>query len=101
MASSVEHDSNNSSLSIGASTSNAAATVEGKQGRKRLCPHCSDLVSRATYFRHKRIFYNYQSKSWNKSTERLNSANTTTEEVGGADFDLTPPLDNGMREVHL
>ena len=109
MASTAEHEDDSvtrRSSSLGARTSNAATdgSMEEKQGRKRLCPHCSDLVSRATYFRHKRVFYNYQSKKWNKS-QPSNSTSTaavsSAVEVGGADSDVAPPLDNGMHEVHL
>ena len=67
-----------------------SGSVKGKQG-KRLCPHCLDVVSRATYFRHKRAFYNHQTKEW-KSESQVSSA--AAGEVGG---DCTTPLDDGRR----
>lgn len=69
---------------FGASSLNVATDggMEGKQGRKRLCPHCSDIVSRATYFRHKRVFYDYETKQWNMSRS---STASNTGEVGGVD----------------
>ena len=66
---------------------------EGKQGRRRLCPHCLDVVSRATYFRHKRMFYDYQTKQWKKSRP---STTANGVQVGG---NSATPLDYGRR-VH-
>ena len=68
------------------------SSVKGKQG-KRLCPHCLDVVSRATYFRHKRAFYDHQTKEW-KSESQVSSAAAAAGEVGG---DYATPLGDGRR----
>lgn len=79
---------------LGASTSSAATEgVTSKQRKTRLCPHCSDVVSRASYFRHKRDFYDYRTKQW--ATDTVNTCRTEVE-VGG---DSTPPLDDGRRDL--
>ena len=69
------------------------SSVKGpKQGKQRLCPHCLDVVSRATYFRHKRAFYDHQTKEW-KSESQVSST-AAAGEVGG---DCATPLDDGRR----
>ena len=30
----------------------------------RICPHCSQSVSERTFYRHKRLFYSYSTKTW-------------------------------------
>lgn len=37
----------------------------GKIKRKLLyCPHCAEIVTKSTYYRHKSKFYNKDSKTW-------------------------------------
>ena len=94
MASYVGDESVQDSTTTSASTSSVAtegSSVKGKQGKQRLCPHCLDVVSRATYFRHKRAFYDHQTKEW-KSESQVSSA--AAGEVGS---DCATPLDDGMR----
>ena len=69
-------------------------------GRRRLCPHCSDLVSKSTYFRHKRIYYDSETRQWRTSTRteadnRLSSASNTTR-GGEAHDDSATPIDDGI-----
>ena len=75
-------------------SSSSAATngsLKGKQGRQWLCPHCSDVVSRGTYFRHKRAFYDHETKKWNSSQL------STTANSAGVGEASDPPLDDGRR----
>ena len=90
MASYVGDESVQDGTTISASTSVATdgSSVKGKQGKQRLCPHCLDVVSRATYFRHKRAFYDHQTKEW-KSESQVSSAAAGV--VGG---DCATPLDD-------
>lgn len=83
---------------LGASQDATDGGSKGKQGRQRLCPHCSDVVSRATYFRHKRAFYDHQTKEWNSSSQP-STASCRAGEVGG---DSAPPLIiNDGRRCHI
>ena len=50
------------------SSGGGAANLCHRQ-RLRFCPHCSDMVSRATFFRHKHAFDDYQTRQW-KSGDR-------------------------------
>ena len=90
MASTVDMHCASSSSGLGPSGA-IEGNDEGKQTRRRLCPHCLDIVSRATYFRHKHTFYDYQTKQWKKSIARpVTTANIVQE--GG---DSATPLDDG------
>ena len=65
--------------------------------KRRLCPHCSEVVSRATYFRHKRASYDPQLEKWKSVAERgdeTRSGGGSEVEVGGAEnTDYAPPTD--------
>ena len=83
-------------------TSSAAAdrcSIRGpeKQGRQKLCPHCLDVVSRATYYRHKRTFYDHPTKEW-KSKSHTQPSSSVGDSVGG---DCTTPIDDGRRGISL
>ena len=85
----------------GGGTSSAATdrcSIRGpeKQGRQKLCPHCLDVVSRATYYRHKRTFYDHQTKEWKSKSHTQPSSSVG--EVGG---DCTTPIDDGRRGISL
>ena len=58
----------------GEESTNRSGSVESAKGeakgKRRLCPHCSENVSRATYFRHKRAFYDSQSKRWTSHAQQ-------------------------------
>lgn len=90
MASYVGDESVQDGTTTSASTSVATdgSSVKGKQGKQRLCPHCLDVVSRATYFRHKRAFYDHQTKEW-----KSESSAAAGEVSGGC----ATPLDDGRR----
>ena len=68
------------------------SSVKGKRGKQRLCPHCLDVVSRATYFRHKRAFYDHQTKEW-KSESQVSSAASAAAAAGEVGGDCATPLD--------
>lgn len=38
-----------------------------RPSKKRvLCGHCDELVSRSTYYQHKRLYFHVQSQKWSK-----------------------------------
>ena len=65
--------------------------AQWKESRENDCPHRLDVVSRATYFRHKYAFYKHQIEEW-KSESQVSSA--AAGEVGD---DCAIPLDNSRR----
>lgn len=90
-------DSTTTSAALSATRGTSSVATDGsstkwKQGKQRLCPHCLDVVSRATYFRHKRAFYDHQTKEWKSESQISSSA--AAGEVGG---DCATPLDDGRR----
>ena len=38
-----------------------------RQWRKLYCPHCNEMVTKTTFYIHKRSFYNPRSKQWARS----------------------------------
>ena len=66
---------------------------KGMRGRRRLCPHCSELVSKATYFRHKRSFYESQTKQWRTTNDEQLPVSASSEE----DDDSATPIDDHSR----
>ena len=93
-------DSTQQTERLSAATSSAAGSAQKSVIKRRLCPHCSEVVSRATYFRHKRAFYDSQIEKWRSVAERgvwdseTRSSGDSEVEVGGADnADYTPPTD--------
>lgn len=61
-----------------------------RERAKLLCPHCNEMVSKTTFYRHKSTFYNRRLRKWGPAVEsKVDNGSTSSSdddnEVGGAD----------------
>ena len=61
-----------------------------RERAKLLCPHCNEMVSKTTFYRHKSTFYNRRLRKWGPAVEsKADNGSTSSSdddnEVGVAD----------------
>ena len=76
-----------------------AATDDGRQTRRRkwrnlFCPHCDQLVSKTTFYRHKRSYYNHSTKQWKTDREKALTNDLSTSSSDD-DQDAPPTFTEG------
>ena len=59
---------------------NRREVAEPEAKRRRIwsevvCPHCSDHVTKTTFYRHKRLYYDRQTEQWQRATATHTAAN--------------------------
>ena len=75
--------------SVAGGTSTSSNLAQGKRTRQNLfCPHCDQKVSKTTFYRHKRCYYDSRSKRWATGKDR--EVISSDEDGSGQDID-TPP----------
>lgn len=72
------------------------------KGKKRFCGHCEQEVSRRTFYKHKRLFYDNNAKKW--SDKRVYYDDPSAHDVRIAPQDsnsFLPGGDPSMGEIEL
>ena len=74
-----------------------------RERAKLLCPHCNEMVSKTTFYRHKSTFYNRRLRKWGPAVEsKADNGSTSSSdddnEVGGADSEAV--LQSSESTVH-
>ena len=77
-------------------------TLVGRRLRRRFCPHCSELLAKTTYYRHRRIFYDCHRRQWRTSAQAEadkqlpNATCITNSGEGHDDSRSASPIDDGI-----
>ena len=64
---------------------------EKRRPRKNLfCPHCDEMVSKTTFYRHKKCYYDSRAKRWTKTTVNRVLEVISSDEDGSGQADAPP-----------
>lgn len=72
--------------------SDSTTLAQDKRRWKNLfCPHCDQEVSKTTFYRHKRRYYNRRAKRWAAGSNLDREVSSSDEEGSGQSVDQDPP----------
>ncbi len=85
-------------------TDAALLTAPVESSRKRrwknlFCPHCDQEVSKTTFYRHKRSYYDSRAKRWTTGGDlnrEVHTVSSSDEEGSGQSIDQDPPTSSDV-----